>query len=164
VKITNEWQELKLTNFIGDVTTMSKYDVKCDGKIMSFECIDCLLESMYIGGDWEIRLKQQKQPIVKKSGQTWVCRANGEDYLFNFSNTEKPEFKDGSRWTNFKDVEINDELALLRPYVIPANLEDAYIIYACDNVYCLCNRGNLKNGYIVVFEKSEIRLATVEDL
>ena len=107
------------------------------------------------------------QPIIKKSGETWVARFDGVDYLKTIpclTEVTLPAFfyhetKDiVSDWKPFTKLEITDEIAKLRPVVAGkgVNVIDT-LIYVKEN-----------HGWPYVVKDcgswNTCRLATIDDL
>ncbi len=62
------------------------------------------------------------QPIIKKSGETWVARFDGVDYLW-INNCEPRQdvtermLLESTSWKPISEIELTDEIAKLRPMV-----------------------------------------------
>ncbi len=77
----------------------------------------------------DIRKPEQEEPIIKRSGETWVARYEGVDYLWIGDQIDaSPTFphdlvgnKGGMWWKPFSEIEINDETAQSCPMVVEAN-------------------------------------------
>ena len=117
------------------------------------------------------------QPIIKKSGGTFAMRDNGIDYLY-IGNSLDPEpklyFEDGkniSYWKPISEIEITDEIALLRPMVVTSVLPKNVLskLIAKENSAFSGDREISGDFYICsyrdgVFTTMGVKLATVSDL
>jgi len=79
--------------------------------------------------DTNISKPEPEEPIIKKSGETWVARYEGVDYLWinlNLSPEKRewtaPEIKESLGWKPILGIEIADKIVKLNPAVIT----DAY--------------------------------------
>ena len=127
----------------------------------------------YCGSD--IR-KPEPEVIIKKSGQTWVARSDGSDWLCinpDYYGKEvceedlaKQVMLGGSNWIKFnKDTEITDDIAKNRPYVVyKENIKILYAVFIAKSWWPHCIiHGDIKRDAETV-DFSEIRLACVDDL
>jgi hypothetical protein len=84
--------------------------------------------------------KPKPEVIIKKSGETWVARYKGVDYLCvlpdGYSDLDKgiimnPITVHPCWWKPISEIEITDEIAKLRPMVMDGNCHEK--LYAVDN-------------------------------
>lgn len=122
--------------------------------------------------------KPEPEVIIKKSGGTWVAQYDGVDYLCVKKMDEKgsPELSferccvnkksgvyDNGYWTPISEIEITDEIALLRPMVVYGTR--MYNLVAVKNgVNAVLWNFETGRPDVIGIGKSVIRLATVEDL
>ncbi len=107
----------------------------------------------------------RSEPIIEKSGGTWVARHERINYLWvGVSGVKKTNhFFDHKGyimtnvWKPFSEIKITDEIAKLRPKVVV--LEDLEILYGvCSKaIYTTKSTTHLSSADVV-------RLATVDDL
>jgi len=115
----------------------------------------------------DIRKPEPEQPIIKKSGDTWVARSFNTDLFCIDPNSKDPEKQissvDGELtynrgvWREISEIEITDEIAKLRPMVIVYN-NYKWKLYGVDS-----NTAVFQGESSDIYVKS-IRLATISDL
>ncbi len=113
----------------------------------------------------QCHIKKHAKLIVKKSGQTWVARYEGVDYLctdptWNQASADilhQSHLRNNDDWVYMESLKITDEIAKLRPAVMVNNEEEVLYGVGCNTVYIT------GNGVYMISEK-KVRLATVEDL
>lgn len=113
-----------------------------------------------------IKYREKPEPkiTIKKDGGTWVARYDGVDYL-RIVNTEwslEEIFEDFKTWRDhwkpISEIEITDEIALLRPMVIHTpNGSITKLAMVDDDRKIVTVRGWFGNS-------DNFRLATVSDL
>lgn len=119
------------------------------------------------------KIKPEEKPelIIKKSGNTWVARYEGVDYLCIYLDgiyicptidQFKEELENGN-WKPIQKVEITDDIALLRPMVVDCVVGARYRLWGKDDSGNLIVQSgiNYKLEYIPCLPMS---LATVDDL
>ncbi len=111
--------------------------------------------------------KPEPEVIIKRSGETWVARHNGIDYLYAEPKMAKhnPHFIPDHpvhtlMWKPISEIEITDEIAKLRPFVIIGNGSDISTLAMVrqNRVF------NVQKGMAYSNDIKLCRLATVEDL
>jgi len=127
---------------------------------MTFMCNHC---------NTVIRKPIPTEPIIKKSGGTFVAQFYGQDYLCldpnhinadiltseEFLDAAYPESKHGvSYWRPFSEIEITDDIAILRPMVLGEYYPK--MLYGVVEDQLIFSHTNGK--------KEDYRLATIEDL
>lgn len=112
---------------------------------------------------FQYKKPEPEQPIIKRSGETWVALFDGVDYLW-FDNDEPKYngefFQDDlkmSRWVVISEIEITDKIAKLRP-MITAGSSCTYKLWGCDVKSCIIGPSP---EWISI---EHIKLATVEEL
>lgn len=115
----------------------------------------------------DIRKPEPEQPSIKKSGGTWVYRADGVDYFVTRPEEAKSEHclltlinncgaENAPCAKPIIGLEITDEIAKLRPAVVDLENNDLYRLWGIiDECAVLTNGNEPVSGF---------RLATVEDL
>lgn len=91
---------------------------------MSFICHYC---------DADVCSPEPESPIIRKSGETWVSRYDGVDYMMinnttlysdvedmviDVTHSDSDNWFDSCDWLPISEIEITDDIAKLRPMVI----------------------------------------------
>jgi hypothetical protein len=113
-------------------------------------------------------IKPKPKVIIKRSGDTWVARFEGVDYLCVSVFEKEPPFKPKHPshmyiWQPFHKIEITDEIAKLRPMVKHDNGNIEKLIYVDTENYSLWTFTNA-NCDSCVYHIKCLSLATVDDL
>jgi hypothetical protein len=124
--------------------------------------------------------KPEPEVIIKKSGETWVSRYDGVDYLCGYDphdydiaiDKERIEMfsidmeSKKSKWKPISEIEITDDIAKLRPMVVDGGRD-----YSDCKLWGVCPDTVHAEMLIVTMDdfcywskRSDIRLATVSDL
>jgi len=113
---------------------------------------------------------RKPDPIIKKSGETWVARYEDVDYLWICKNgvsdpllINTNSIKNPLLWKPISEIEITDEIAKLRPMVVGKYYDSiAKLLY---------QNKSLGDRNCVILEKTGVinctgltRLATIEEL
>lgn len=119
----------------------------------------------------DIRKPEPAQPIIKKSGGTWVALYDDVDYLCvtrSILDNPKKSFTDyvinkkplrADYWKPILEIEITDEIAKLRPLVIEGYGHLTELLLYVNDKGSWYTQSGIKTPVC-----SSIRLATVSDL
>ncbi len=101
--------------------------------------------------------KPEPEVIIKKSGGTWVKRENGIDLLWT-CHTDGHESMNPDNWKPISEIEITDNIALLRPMVINRSNQTLEKLLGVI-------KGDLHMAYYIKpLKNDQWELATVSDL
>lgn len=112
--------------------------------------------------------KPEPIAIIKKSGETWVARYDGFDYLWTGANrSSAPNFFVHNyshygmvaTWKPISEIEITDSIAVLRPMIMVDNKPEVLYGVVSDSKYPYL----VYDGYATQVSK-RCKLATVDDL
>jgi len=172
--VTNEWQILTIDDVPSDILVHGRYQFshRPDDSLSYYTCFtDChASNSLRLGSnDIYIRITPQPKTIIKQSGDTWVARHDGKDYImvapwtfkgidWEIAGFGKDDGYDHFRkgWAKIDGIKIVDEIAKLRPMVISRGNPTAILLYGIKKNCAVLSEYNI-SAY-------DIRLATVDDL
>lgn len=125
----------------------------------------------------EVRIDKPEQPIIKKSGGTWVARFEGIDYLcMTIFLNDDPDYtpslmglntgKVSSHWKPISEIKITDEIAKLNPLVVTNAYETCHLIAISKNeIFIVSDINDGEWGCRTTEPRESLkRLATVSDL
>lgn len=181
-----EWKDLEIDNLPPDILTGDyefEYMSKSIHEWMSAELyrIDKserikLIENLIAGNfEYHYRKLEPAKPLIVKSGNTWVAYYDGVDYLYlriknniidddlekNLLTSIKYPSIDTAPWKPFSEIELTDEIALLRPMVKIDGIPDKLytLIYSENTTLYLVNSITSHHRYF-----AQCRLATAKEL
>jgi len=137
-----EWKNLEIDNLPPDILT-GDYEFEYDSDFWTKSTEDVLeiLRKIQLPSFYYRYRKQEEEPLIVKSGGTWVAYWKSVDYLCtnpdHFKLILKENWQDDIEinstdyWKPFSEIELTDEIAKLRPMVI--DCESIEKLYAIEN-------------------------------
>jgi hypothetical protein len=188
----NQWKTVKVTNLFVGNKSKAQYSCFEDGerKVEYIPDGNCIVIKEYIKAKdqpaktikchqclcvWPAGhnfcpecgkpLDEPPEPIIKRSGETWVARFDGVDYLWvgKYSETRPDFFHPGetisSLWRDILELELTDEIAKLRPMVVYDNNGNHKLTYVCPD-----GKMSIICGKDCPTYTKMLSLATIDDL
>lgn len=115
---------------------------------------------VHIDQDYEYK-PEPEQPIIKKSGGTWIMLKDGIDYFWPANGHSKAPIPGNINWKPILDLEITDEIAKLNPLVSVRDFR---------NNYNLCELIGVKDHTVISWDGEnsidsamhDVELATID--